>query len=423
MTDQSPTPAQMLAEAIIFWVIGFILFLGRIWSRAISNGGIRNLQTDDYLMALAVIFWTALLILLQVSSRYETNLFPKSQLQSILANPKDVSNRIYGSKVTVAVEQCMISATWLIKACLLYLYDRMTTSLKENKFVRAVSIYTAITYVVQQIFYFGIWCRPFQDYWAVPPDNEQCANYANHLIMGATFNISSDALMLLIPVPLIMRAQMKLQKKAILCAVFSLGIFVIIAAILNKYYNFALPGQTVYMLWYIRECSTSIFVSNIACWWPLLRKLFKFKSFEYGSYKQKSPGYGYDASGVKGTGKRATNKGSNIMLSVLRDKAFNTLGSKDTSEDRRHAGYSTSEENINNPSHGMPLEIWHQVEYDVEQGPEPTTPHPSDNTYKAQVTVTLSRASSQRSTASHPSSLERRLEETSRASSRQNHSR
>ena len=70
---------------------------------------------DDYLMVLAVIFWTALLILLQVSSRYETNLFPKSQLESILANPKDVSNRIYGSKVTIAVEQCMISATWLIK--------------------------------------------------------------------------------------------------------------------------------------------------------------------------------------------------------------------------------------------------------------------------------------------------------------------
>ena len=176
------------------------------------------------------------------------------------------------------------------------------------------------------------------------------------------------------------------------------------------------------MLWYIRESSTSIFVSNIACWWPLLRKLFKFKSFEYASYKQKSPGYGYDASGLKGTSKRATNKGSNIMLSVLRDKAFNALASKDTSEERRHEGYSISEENINNPSHDMPLEIWRQVEYDVEQGPEPISPLPPDNTYKAQVTVTLSRASSQRSSASHPSSLERRLEETSRASSRQNHS-
>lgn len=62
--------------------------------------------------------------------------------------------------------------------------------------------------------------------------------------------------------------------------VFSLGIFIILAAILNKYYNFSNPLTTVYQLWYIREASVAIFVVNLICWWPLLRKVFGVKAFD-----------------------------------------------------------------------------------------------------------------------------------------------
>jgi hypothetical protein len=64
-----------------------------------------------------------------------------------------------------------------------------------------------------------------------------------------------------------------------LIGIFSLGIFVILAAVLNKYYNFALPNFTVYMVWDIRETSTSIMVANIMCLWPLIRKITGWSTF------------------------------------------------------------------------------------------------------------------------------------------------
>ncbi len=62
MGDVSPSPHQLLVEAVIFWSIGVVIFIGRMYAlhlliekpaltlhsvaRCISNGGIRNLQGE-----------------------------------------------------------------------------------------------------------------------------------------------------------------------------------------------------------------------------------------------------------------------------------------------------------------------------------------------------------------------------------------
>jgi len=109
------------------------------------------------------------------------------------------------------------------------------------------------------------------------------------------FNVSSDILMLLIPIPFILQARVAPAKRAMLIGIFSLGAFVVLAAILNKAYNFTSPNATIYMLWDIRETSTAIYVANVMCWWPLLRKFFDLKSFlrasrnQYSSFRDSGP--------------------------------------------------------------------------------------------------------------------------------------
>jgi len=44
---------------------------------------------------------------------------------------------------------------------------------------------------------------------------------------------------------------------------FSMGIFVILAAILTKVYNLSNVWDTAYMLWYIREASVAMYVANL----------------------------------------------------------------------------------------------------------------------------------------------------------------
>jgi hypothetical protein len=206
-----------------------------------------------------------------------------SDYSEVLADPKQVSDRIYGSKIVIGLEQCMLISTWGVKTCMLMLYWKITQNLKSNLYIKILSVYVALGFVVIMVTYYAVYCRPFSQYWAMPVQDLQCATYAHYSITQAVFNISSDAVMFIIPIPLIVKAQLKRRRKVVLIGVMSLGLFTIIAAILNKYFNFASPMTTQYQLWYIREASTAIYVANLMCWWPLLRKLFGLKAFQYNS--------------------------------------------------------------------------------------------------------------------------------------------
>lgn len=123
---------------------------------------------------------------------------------------------------------------------------------------------------------------------AVPTPNPQCDTAINHLITNAVFNISSDVLMLALGVPMFVRIQIPLSKKIPLVGVFSLGIFVIIAAVLNKYYSFTAPFDDAWVYWYVRESATAVIVANLPFVWLLYRKLFGIKSISVTGSKSRS---------------------------------------------------------------------------------------------------------------------------------------
>ncbi|KAJ6081550.1 hypothetical protein N7499_006424 [Penicillium canescens] len=290
MGNVSPTPHQLLTEAIIFWAIGLVIYIGRIAARIIANGSIKRLFVDDYVMTATFAIYTTLLVLIQISARYATNLMDPKDYSEVLADPKQVSDRIYGSKVVIGLEQCMLFSTWGVKTCMLMLYWRITQNLRSNLYIKILAVYTAVGFVVIMVTYYAVYCRPFSQYWAMPVDDMQCATYQRYSITQAVFNISSDAVMFAIPIPLLIKAQLKRRRKFVLIGVMSLGLFTIIAAILNKFFNFASPLTTTYQIWYIREASTAIYVANLMCWWPLLRKLFGLKAFQYNSNRGQRPG-------------------------------------------------------------------------------------------------------------------------------------
>jgi hypothetical protein len=113
-------------------------------------------------------------------------------------------------------------------------------------------------------------CTPFSGYYAMPPPDPQCTTLQHYAIVQACFNISSDTLMLFIPLPLITRLAVPLKQKCILLIIFSMGTFVIIAAILTKYFNLSNIWDPSYMMWYTRESSVAVYVSNLPMIWPLI---------------------------------------------------------------------------------------------------------------------------------------------------------
>jgi hypothetical protein len=88
-------------------------------------------------------------------------------------------------------------------------------------------VYVAATFVVMEICYLAVWCRPFSNYYAVPTPNIQCSAATNHLIMNAVFNISSDLIMLVVALQMLVRSRLPLRRKLVLSGIFGLGIFVV----------------------------------------------------------------------------------------------------------------------------------------------------------------------------------------------------
>jgi hypothetical protein len=172
---------------------------------------------------------------------------------------------------------------WGAKCCLLTLYIRLTTLRWENIAIKILLGYVVISFAIMEILYFGYWCQPFHLYWAVPTPNVQCNAATNHLIMNAVFNLTSDVIMLGVGLPMFLRLNLPWQKKYPLILVFSLGIFVILAAILNKVYSFTQPFGTLWTFWYVRESSTALLVANLPFVWNFWRRIGGFSSVIGGS--------------------------------------------------------------------------------------------------------------------------------------------
>ncbi|KAK5119388.1 hypothetical protein LTR85_007744 [Meristemomyces frigidus] len=235
-------------------------------------GSFRRFQTDDYVMMVVLCFYTTLIATINIVRWTSSNLLPPGYDVANLSQ-KDIMEREYGSKLILVVEQCQIMAVWGAKACLLIMYLRLTTLRKENLAVRVLCGYVAFGFCFMEIFYFAVWCRPFYEYWQVPTSSVQCDAATNHLITNACFNLSSDLVMLAIGLPMFLRMQLPWKKKFPLICIFSLGIFVILAAILNKVYSFSEPFGSLWTYWYVRESSTALLVANLPFVWTFWRRV------------------------------------------------------------------------------------------------------------------------------------------------------
>lgn len=113
----------------------------------------------------------------------------------------------------------------------------------------------------------------------------QCSNYQYYEIVQGSFSISADVFMLLVAIPMLVQVRVPMKQKLILLLLFGMGIFVIVAAVLNKVYCLV-PAliSYVYMNWYFREATVAILVTNLPLVWSLLRDVFPaLKSWTGGS--------------------------------------------------------------------------------------------------------------------------------------------
>ncbi|GKU12835.1 unnamed protein product, partial [Fusarium langsethiae] len=158
----------MLEGEIWTWYgLSWVIVIARMISRRMLLGSVKKLQVEDLLMIVAMITDTILMVGMSIISQTSSNLIDPSE--HVVLDAAEIDKREYGSKWVLVVEQMQILTIWLMKYCLLLMYNRLTMSLSQNLAVKFVAAYVTIGFVVMEILYLGVWCRPFNQYWAVPP--------------------------------------------------------------------------------------------------------------------------------------------------------------------------------------------------------------------------------------------------------------
>lgn len=61
----------------------------------------------------------------------------------------------------------------------------------------------------------------------MPPPNPQCTTLEHFAIVQAAFNLSSDVLIIAVPIPMIVSLSLPLKQKVVLGILFSMGTFVV----------------------------------------------------------------------------------------------------------------------------------------------------------------------------------------------------
>ncbi|KND87527.1 hypothetical protein TOPH_07866 [Tolypocladium ophioglossoides CBS 100239] len=283
----------------------------RYVSRAIRLGGWRYFELEDMLMVLAFGFYTNLTIWVNVQEKHpHTNILPPTGTAGM--TDAEINDRVYGSKITFVIEESMVMTQFLCKICMCLLYFKLTSGLKKQVQVKALMGYVVLGWLVTEIFFFSIWCRPFVNYFRVFDDNDpQCETSQKHLIMSYFFNISSDVLMLAVPVP---------------------------------YYCFAHPESILWIFWYVREASTAVIVANVPHLYALLRKVFDLGAF--GGL-------------VKRTAKRTR---------YMKHASTSVELNQRQQSDRRMRSENDRSESTENFAHreALPLQMWQRNEYTVD---------------------------------------------------------
>ncbi|KAM0815579.1 putative UbiD family decarboxylase [Seiridium cardinale] len=345
---------ELKTQSWALYSVGIFLIALRLFARW-RRLGFKGYQPDDYVMMLSGGLFTCLIVCLNVIAQGGgSNLFPPELF--VTFTQEEINERIYGSKIVIISEQAMLNLIYSIKVCMMILYTRLTLGLQQQKLLRYLAIYVTIGWIATEITFFTA-CRPFEGYWGVPPPDDQCTTLQYYAIVQGCFNISSDILMLAVPIPLVLKLKMPLKQKVVLVFIFSLGSFVIIAALLTKIFNLSNVWDPSYMLWYVRESSVAIYVSNLPMIWPLIREWVPFlRTVDSTAYNKHTK----TASGTIRPAQRRLRKGS-------RDPDSSTLNRSGSLK-----AAITAVANYSRPSRKTSRDSFDDDMYDLEMGMKAT---------------------------------------------------
>ncbi|KAI1335987.1 hypothetical protein F5Y15DRAFT_427541 [Xylariaceae sp. FL0016] len=280
MPDSAEAEAQKFIQEV--WGLqgtAYIIVALRYYNK-LSTVGWRNLAWDDFLMFLAVLDYTAESVMAYLVVAYwkgfANNAMTDEERAALDPSSAEWTLRRNGSKTHVAGLLLYTTLMWLLKACWLVYYARLTDGVHKMRSRIKWGIAIICSSYVGCLLVAFLKCIPFDHQWQIYPNpGNNCMPAISSLqtIFVMVMNTATDFYLMAIPLPVVWSSKLPLRKKIMLLIMFSGALLETAFGILRCVSILTLgdvdPAQSGY--WSVRESFVSITLTNL----PLVYPLFK----------------------------------------------------------------------------------------------------------------------------------------------------
>ncbi|KAL2843725.1 hypothetical protein BJY01DRAFT_248501 [Aspergillus pseudoustus] len=197
--------------------------------------------------------------------------------------PEDkVSNMIFGSKLAFINWIWYMCYIWCLKAAI-----NNRAGAWHRQLVVATSVFCVIIWLTCVLTHVCL-CLPVHRNWQIKPYPGDHCTLRQPLYVGiAVFNVISDLCIIPIPIPILAKLQVPIQRKVVLALMFCSGFFIMICTILRAYYSLkSISSLPVALGWADREC----FVAAIITPLPGIKPCSVYTSEGYNNFGSKASG-------------------------------------------------------------------------------------------------------------------------------------
>ncbi|KAM3514288.1 hypothetical protein MY11210_002078 [Beauveria gryllotalpidicola] len=262
------TPFQI--EAWVEFAIGIVILFSRIAYRTKLVG--RNWAGDDYFAVAAVVFLAGETAMLHVIGLWGS-IVGMTNDKALQLSEQEKETIVKGAKADIAGWCLYITLIWCLKACMLFFYRRLTL----DTFQRRLVLVAGVAWICSYVATIGVVlfrCLPFHRNWQIYPyPGDECGTPNQIFLTLVITNVSTDLLILYIPLPLLWVVKIPLGKKIIYGLWLTTGIFVIVASLLRCILSIRYANEVdVSTIWAIRETFVGIICVNAPILGPWLVK-------------------------------------------------------------------------------------------------------------------------------------------------------
>ncbi|KAK2605492.1 hypothetical protein N8I77_008325 [Diaporthe amygdali] len=217
-------PAATIVVSVLLGLVTLILIV-RIYTRVRIS---RGFGLDDVLIILAYIPTTAFAVLAFIAMwkfGWGTHVW---DLPIELTKPS--------LQISLANQLLFDLATSLTKLSMLALIYRVVSA--DNSRYRYVVLALATVVLTDGLIFFFITtfqCRPVSDYWTISFTPQKCINEELHLLAAGCINTTTDFLIVLLPIPYVVRLKLPRKQQLIIVSLFTGGLFVTAAGAVRTY--------------------------------------------------------------------------------------------------------------------------------------------------------------------------------------------